>query len=81
MKRGPEGRLRDRLYREEFVRERTIFRIVLTENNESQGRRRVEGGGGGGAYLEFKPDPVRLRHVEELDELASNAVDPLDVVI
>ena len=33
------------------------------------------------AYLEFEPDPVRFGHVEELDELAPDTVDLLDLVL
>ena len=33
------------------------------------------------AHLEFEPYPIRFGHIEELDELAPNAVDLLDVVL
>ena len=39
------------------------------------------GGGARSAYLEFEADTVRLRDIEELDELAPDAVDLLDVVL
>ena len=32
-------------------------------------------------YLEFEPDPVCLRHVEQLDELAPDTVHLLDVIL
>jgi hypothetical protein len=35
VKRWPEGRLRDGLYREELVRERTILRVILTEKKDA----------------------------------------------
>ena len=34
-----------------------------------------------GAYLEFKPDPVRFRHVEKFDQFAPDTVDLLDVFL
>ena len=35
VKRWPEGRQRDGLYREELVRERTILRIILIEKDDA----------------------------------------------
>ena len=71
---GAEGRLGDGLDREELIRKRTIFRVVLAQGVSAgcaEGRR---------AYLEFEADTIRFRDVQELDELAPDAVHLLDVV-
>ena len=40
-----------------------------------------KGGGARSAYLEFEADAVCLRDVQELDKLAPDSVDLLDVVL
>ena len=71
---GAEGRLGDGLDREELIRKRAIFRVVLAQGVSAgcaEGRR---------AYLEFEADTIRFRDVQELDELAPDTVHLLDVV-
>ena len=69
-----KGRLKDCLDREELIRKRAIFRVVLTQGvSEGCAEGRI-------ACMEFEVDAVRLSDVEELDELAPKAVHLLDVV-
>ena len=72
---GPEGRLGNSLDRKELVRQRTVLRVVLTGGHcKARGEVRSL------TYLELEADAVCFGNVEKLDELASDAVDPLDVV-
>ena len=66
--------MKDCLDREELIRKRPIFRVVLTQG-VSEGCAE-----GRSAYMEFEVDTIRLSDVEEPDELAPQAVHLLDVV-